>query len=65
MEVQAELQQQLSQFKYRLIICSECFNVKAVVSNFIGTTSMCPCCKKMTMHYNTNNFVQAEEKVRI
>jgi hypothetical protein len=63
--MQEEMQKEYAHFKYRLIICSECFNVKAVVSNFIGTDSYCPCCKKMTRHFNTNNFIQAEEHARL
>jgi hypothetical protein len=46
---------------FRLVICSECFNVKAVLTNFIGDTSFCPCCRKPTVHFLTNNFIKGVE----
>lgn len=35
----------------RLIVCSQCFNVKAVLANTFGDTSYCRGCKKLTRHF--------------
>lgn len=51
--------------KYRLVICSECFNVKAVLSNMMGVDAHCPHCQKMMKHYSTNNFIQADPNQKL
>jgi len=43
--------------KLKLIICSECFTVKAVLANVFGNTSWCQACRKATKHIETHvNF---------